>query len=407
MTSQTWRTEKEVDKPVWKHFLQIYRPPNAKPGIAMLWIDGGNNSGRKPSASPLLLNIAKDSNTIVAELRQIPSEPLKFADENGKSRSEDAIIAYTWDKWLRGGDDNWPLRLPMTKASVRGMDTVTAFLKTKEGGEINIDRFIVGGASKRGWTTWTTAAVDKRVVAVIPCVIDMLNLVPSFVNHWRSLGAWSVAIQDYTDIRMQDWFNTKKFKELMKIEEPFEYRDRLTMPKLLINAAGDEYFLSDSSQFYYSKLKGDNRLRYMPNTGHRLEPVGVVQSVTAFIDAIQNNRPRPEYSWKIFKSDGSIEVKSKQAPKTVKVWQITNPKARDFRLMTIGPKWTAQEVTLTNGRYKTDIKAPAAGWTAFLVELTYDSGGKHPHTFTSEVSILPRTYPFPSPKPGDGLPPKK
>ncbi|HIC30222.1 MAG TPA: hypothetical protein EYO85_12435, partial [Rhodospirillales bacterium] len=81
-------------------------------------------------------------------------------------RSEDAIIAYSWDKYLKTGDEKWPLRLPMTKAAVRAMDTATDFLAGKTGGKLKIDRFVVAGASKRGWTTWSTAAVDKRVVGI-------------------------------------------------------------------------------------------------------------------------------------------------------------------------------------------------------------------------------------------------
>ena len=65
----------------------------------------------------------------------------------------------------------------MTKAAVRAMDTATEFL-AKEG--VRLEKFVVSGASKRGWTTWTTGVVDKRVVAIAPLVIDMLNLTPSF-----------------------------------------------------------------------------------------------------------------------------------------------------------------------------------------------------------------------------------
>jgi len=111
----------------------------------------------------MLTQTALDTGAVVAELKQIPSEPLKFADDS-KPRSEDGIIAYTWEKFLKTGDENWPLRLPMTKAAVRAMDTVTAF--GKEGGAFTVDKFVVSGGSKRGWTTWTTAAVDKRVVAI-------------------------------------------------------------------------------------------------------------------------------------------------------------------------------------------------------------------------------------------------
>ena len=60
-------------------------------------------------------------------------------------------------------------------------------------------KFVVSGASKRGWTTWTTAAVDKRVVAIIPIVIDLLNVEPSFEHHWQAYGFWAPAIKDYVE----------------------------------------------------------------------------------------------------------------------------------------------------------------------------------------------------------------
>ena len=117
----------------------------------------------------------------------VPNQPLRFTGED-RDRYEDAFIAYTWDKYLRTGDERWPARLPMTKAGVRAMDTITDFLAKPERGSVTVDKFVVAGASKRGWTTWSVAAVDKRVVAIVPIVIDMLNVVPSFKHHYRAYG---------------------------------------------------------------------------------------------------------------------------------------------------------------------------------------------------------------------------
>ena len=53
-------------------------------------------------------------------------------------------------------------------------------MATPDAGGVKVDKFVVSGGSKRGWTTWTTAAVDRRVVAIMPAVIDLLNLEKSF-----------------------------------------------------------------------------------------------------------------------------------------------------------------------------------------------------------------------------------
>src|SRR5207247_568534 len=120
--------------------------------------------------------------------------------------------------------EEWLARLPMTKSAVRAMDTITAVLKQEN---IDVDKFVVSGGSKRGWTTWTTAAVDKRVVAIVPAVIDMLNMVPSFVHHWRVYGFWAPSIADYVENDIMKWSGTPRYEEMLKIVEPYSYRDRL------------------------------------------------------------------------------------------------------------------------------------------------------------------------------------
>jgi PhoPQ-activated pathogenicity-related protein len=289
----------------------------------------------------------------------------------------------------------------MTKAAVRAMDTITAFMATPEGGRVPVDRFVVSGGSKRGWTTWTTAAVDKRVVAIIPMSIDMLNIEKSFEHHWRVYGFWAPAVKDYVEAGLMDWNGTPQYREMQSIEEPYSYRDRITIPKFIVNASGDQFFLPDSSRFYFDNLEGEKHLRYLPNTNHHREGTDYRESNIAFYEAFLSGAQRPRFTWK-FEDNGDIRVDSKDRPSAVKLWQAANPEHRDFRMMTIGPAYRASDVTeRAKGVYIGHVDTSAKGWTAYFIEMTYPSGGKYPFKFTTSIRIAPDTEPFPpyDPKP--------
>ena len=126
MTSQRWLTEQEVERPLWTHWITVVRPApaaargsaNASSGeaspkplrgeggkvsdVALLFITGGSLD-REPPARPSawLLDAARDTGTVTAELRLVPNQPVVFKDDPAKKkRSEDDFIAYTWDKYL-------------------------------------------------------------------------------------------------------------------------------------------------------------------------------------------------------------------------------------------------------------------------------------------------------------------
>jgi PhoPQ-activated pathogenicity-related protein len=399
MTSQAWRSAAEVDRPIWKHWLTIVRPTEVKGTTAFLYITGGSNTDKAPDKTNApLVDTAVSTHSVAAELRGVPNEPLVFAGET-KQRTEDEIIAYTWVKYLKTGDETWPLHIPMTKAAVRAMDTISSFSATPQGGNIKVEKFVVAGGSKRGWTTWTTAAVDKRVVAIVPMVIDRLNSVKSFEHHFQAYGYYSPAVKDYEDMGLMKVSNTRQYAALMRLEEPFSYRDRFNIPKLIVNAAGDQYFLPDSSQFYFDELPGEKYLRYVPNANHSLSGSDAHGSVVAFYDAFLRGQPRPKFFWK-FEKNGDIRVTSVDKPSEVKLWVANNPEKRDFRLMTIGPAYKSEVVTSKGDNvYIGHVEKPEKGWSAYFVELTFPSGGKYPYKFTTAVRVTPDTLPFPAPKP--------
>jgi PhoPQ-activated pathogenicity-related protein len=392
MTSQTWRTAADVDRPTWKHWLTIVRPDKARAGKAMLFIGGGSNRDGVPrAASERTVSLAMGTNTVVAELGQVPNQPLYFADSNDKGRSEDDLIAYSRVKFMQTRDETWLVRLAMVKSGVRAMDAVQEFLASDAGGRLKIDEFVVSGGSKRGWTSWLVAVEDKRVIAIIPLVIDALNSEVITRHHYESYGFFSPALKDYVNHGLfPHKVGTPEYRAVLAIEDPYNYRqrERLKIPKFLINASGDQFFLPDNSQFYFADLPEEKYLRYVPNTKHSLEGSDARESLQVFYQSILDGRPRPKFTWKK-QPDGLLRVTARDKPLRATLWQATNPDARDFRVDTISP---LEEQP--GGVYVGNVSPPAKGFTAFFVELEFDSGGKFPFKFTTEVGVVPDVLPF-------------
>ena len=392
--TQTWLTLKEVDRPVWEHWLVLTRPEKVTTDRVFLFIGGGShNSGVPNGPDPITASIAQATGSIVAELKNIPNQPLVFHND-GQPRTEDDLIGYAWSQFLDSGDANWLPRLPMVKSVVRAMDCITEFAASEAGGKFNVKKFVVGGGSKRGWTTWLSGAADDRVEAIVPIVIDLVNAQPSLRHHAEVYGFWSEAIGNYYQHKILQRSDHPRMNDLHQVVDPFYYRGRLTLPKYIVNGSGDQFFLPDSSQFYYDQLKGEKLLRYVPNADHSLKNTDAVQSIAAFYSLITTNKPRPEYSW-TFEEDGTIRVVSKTKPSAVLLWQANNPKARDFRLMTIGPAYKSTELQAGgDGSFVAPKPADQPGWTASFVELTFDVGAPFPLKVTTAVRVTPDDLPF-------------
>ena len=116
----------------------------------------------------LALDLAKKMKAPVCFLFGIPNQPL-FG-----GKKEDALIAETFVRYLDTKDPSWPLLFPMAKSLVKAMDALQAFAKQEW--KVEVKKFVVAGASKRGWTTWLTGVADPRVKAIVPMVIDTLNM---------------------------------------------------------------------------------------------------------------------------------------------------------------------------------------------------------------------------------------
>jgi PhoPQ-activated pathogenicity-related protein len=419
MTSQAWRSPEEVDRTLWDHELLIAVPwvtHSGNQNTSILIVNGGSNTANSTQGNDQLLGIlATVTGSVTAMISQVPNEPLTFADEFDL-RTEDELLAYGMDKYLVTGDPKWLIQLPMTKAVVRAMDTVQTFAAEADFSwpqVPRIDDFIVLGGSKRGWATWLTAAVEarkgdaSRVKAIVPASIDLLNLDEQFIHHWSAYGFYAPAVQDYAAFDLPCRALTPAGQAMLDIIDPYEYRDRLTMPKLVLNSTGDQFFLPDSSQFYFDALPGPKHLRYTLNTDHSQaqDLQETILPTLSWLSDVLDGKSGPQFTSNL-EADGSIRVQTTTKPEEVRLWQATNPNARDFRLETIGAAWTSTKLTSSlSGEYIGYIAPPAQGWSAYTVELTFPRSTLIPtplesqQIFTSQVQVTPTELPFAD---GDG-----
>ncbi len=363
LTSQTWQGIP------WKHAVWLMVPDDADLSTCLLVVTGGD-----PSNEFVMLGsaIATQAKAPVAVLWNIPNQPLY----GGKV--EDALIAHTFVQFLETGDATWPLLFPMAKAAVRAMDAIQEYAADDLGREI--DGFVVAGASKRGWTTWMTACADDRVVGIAPMVYDNLNLPAQMAHQRKVYEGYSEQIAEYTEFNLQDMLQTPAGAALGEAVDPYSLRDRLTMPKLVINGSNDPYWTLQSPDFYFRDLPGENSIHYSPNAGHDLGGIQpaltrIVPTAVAFLRYCGGAGDWPTLEWDAM---GIVELEtlvlrmtSDIEPTSVSVW-TTSSEDMDFRDET----WVKQPVEKGDGGWTTTLENPEGQRAAMFGEVEYTIDGR-------------------------------
>jgi len=380
MTSQTWR---EVP---WKHQLFVFRPKRVDGDgrQALLYIDGGRwnpeyetGTGDLPRQARVFARLANAIRAPVAVLRQVPFEPLF-------DLREDALIAYTFDRYLQTGDADWPLLLPMVKTAVRAMDTVQTVAERQWG--MKIERFTVTGASKRGWTSWLTAANDPRVASVAPMVIDMLNMPEQIRLQRDTFGGLSEQIQDYERINLPKRLDSEYGHELIDMVDPYSYRDKLVQPKLILLATNDRYWPLDALSLYWDELTEPKRVLYVPNQPHGLRDVDrLIGALSAVHRYSARREPLPTLGWNFAATGGKLEVSvlPGRKPRHVLAWTASSP-TRDFR----DSHWSSHDCQITKNNIRCTVPAASPRYTALYSEVTFRDRGEYPFSLSTAVCIV-------------------
>jgi PhoPQ-activated pathogenicity-related protein len=399
MTSQVWQGI------TWKHTIRVFIPGQVDYSAVLLFITGGNPGAEDMQLGTVIASIIRAP---VAILFNIPNQPLfeKWAEDPamvplvkdltqearaaiGRGLTEDALIAYTFIKYLASGDDTWPLLLPMTKSAVKAMDTLQAFARQEY--HRDLTAFVVTGASKRGWTTWLTGAVEadkQRVKGIAPMVIDTLDIPAQMRHQTETWGKYSVQIDDYTKLGLQQKMESAAGAGLIKIVDPYSYRERITMPKLIINGANDPYWVTDALNLYWDGLVGPKWVLYDPNSGHGLDDrARVLNTLGAFFRSVASGTALPKMSWQHGDADGKVTLSIEATPKptAARMWVVHSPDL-DFRDKT----WKETPMSAEGDAFVGALPKPHDDNMAVFGEADFAIGG-HTFTLSTQVRMVPKS----------------
>lgn len=374
LTSQKWREH------TWTHQLTILVPKEVKYDGVLLHITGGSiNKEGQPNWSgksndglaESFCEVATLNKALVVVLKQAPNQPLY------DNLTEDALISFTLHNFKKDGDYTWPLLFPMVKSAKRAMDAVQEFAKQKL--NVSVNSFVVSGASKRGWTTWLIGANDKRVSAIAPMVIDMLNMPVSMNYQVKVWNDYSIQIEDYVKLGIVQDMGSGKSNSIVEMIDPYSYRKKLTMPKMIFMGTNDEYWPIDNIKNYFDSIPGQNFIHYIPNVGHSMgDKKEAMASMSSFFGMTLKKVPYPVCSWKTTTTKTSVKVNIKATADKltdVIIW-TADSKDLDFRNDT----WTSKSLGIKNTSNVIAIEdLPTSGYRAFYVNLKYKdaTGGEY------------------------------
>jgi len=359
LTSQTWQGI------TWKHYLQVFEPHRLEETNKILLFVTAGNIGEVPSTAYDFMGsgAAKHTGSRIAILHQVPNQPL-LGDH-----VEDDLITESWLRYLQTGDANWPLLFPMVKSTVKAMDALEEFISTSS--NHTVDGFVITGASKRGWTSWLAPSVDKRIIGTAPVVIDVLNFRPQMIGQLKSWGEFSEQIQDYTSKGLVKLENESELETRLRVMmDPHTYHREVEIPKLMVIATNDRYWVLNSLNIYWDDLLGPKHVSYVPNTGHYLsgQLVPVMKTISAFFKRVVAEQPMPAFEWKHDDhADGyRLTVSGPDLPRSARLW-VAHSNDLDFR----DARWTSRRLRKLEGDFTANVSRPGSGHVAFYATLYF------------------------------------
>jgi len=354
--SQVWRSLP------WRHELIVKTPRLLKRSdFIVMSLTGGHGGDSHHEAAQRFAD-ALGIRAVV--LTQVPNQPLLGG------RTEDDLLSFTLNEYRQSGDPSWPLLFPMVSSVVKGIDVLQDVFAERD------LKVVLIGASKRGWTTYLSAAFDRRIIGMVPAVFEMISMQKQITLARSRYGHDSEKIKPYTALGLTDALLEPRVAQLVSWLDPLSYARRYTIPKLILLGANDPYWVVDSVRAYWHSLPEPKTLQILPNVGHGvLAEEQARDAIVSFVELLLQQRKPPHATWTFSSSAGGqaiISGMSREPLSHCRLWRAESPTADFRKALFVG---SPCEILANRKSFRATVRTCSDMHTAAFAELTAGPAG--------------------------------
>lgn len=307
MTSGTWQGAE------WKHRIVVVEPEDCVSRSACYLEITGDDAGDPDLAYAQAL--AAHLKIPVAVMFGVPNQPLW-------DMVEDDLVAHSFERYMLSGDAEWPILVPMVRAGIAAIEVLVDWSLGR------FNSFVIGGASKRAWTTWLLAGMgDPRIKGIVPVAFDNLDMADQLKHQVALWKQTSPMLDDYTRRMLHETAFSDEGEALRFLVDPARHLGQINVPVFSVSGSNDPFWAFDAVSRYYKRLPASSAVQFVPNMGHSIGEWDYrLSSVGAFVRNCLGlgNFPRATFEWNLGDRLLTLGCSHDTAPDKVRVWGTTS-----------------------------------------------------------------------------------
>lgn len=410
-TSQSWHPEKTVP-PVWRHWLTVIVPKQRVKDTGMLVLTDGFSTLEAPMSEipPYFISLAVSSKSVVSILEGFPRDKVGIYKTPAQMiyMEPSEFVSWSLKQYFETHEVSWIVFCPLVKTVVRAMDAVQELLIKNLRSEIPLKEFVLC-ADTPFFISWLVPAIDNRVIGLVSINSTAFHLEQQIKRMFMDEINFPDFFAEMDDAGLLPLLETEDGENLLKVIDPYYYRENLKIPKLIISLNNNQWkdVIALSEQVISEipdpvnwlicpQLRLSREYAFLPQqTLYNFSaPMNVNLRIYDFKDTIQvfyqrllGQRDMPIFEWE-FSSKGDCQIKVSEEIIECRAWYCSNNKRGDL-LSPENKDWKYKILSESaEGVYRATVPVQSQQYTAIFVEVIFPSlMGVH-FPLTSNIHII-------------------